>query len=363
MKLHDLLDRDLFRQAQADGHIRQQTHPTEPLAILNYTEPCAYARAWNPVTLACRGLIYNTQTEEIVARPWRKFFNVGEQGAARIPIEGPVQVTDKMDGSLGILYRPPNAGGWAIATRGSFSSAQAIYATVLLNTFLPRTAWCPDPGWTYLFEIIYRANRIVVDYGQRDELVLLGAIHTESGRMRGPDEIWWPGPKTTVFDHATYAAALGAAPRPNAEGMVVRDLITDAMVKIKQDDYVALHRIVTGLSARTVWQHLVDGKPVDELLAPLPEEFHPWVRDVVATLETTVTAALAEATKAHEELVDQLPDGWTRRDFAQVAVKHPLKWVLFYLLDGRDPRPELLKHSKPEPGWTPSGRQFTEDNA
>ena len=50
--------------------------------------------------------------------------------------------------------------------------------------------------------------------------------------------------------------------------------------KIKQDDYVALHRIVTGLSERTVWQHMTDGRPLAELLDGLPDELHTWTRDV-----------------------------------------------------------------------------------
>ena len=43
-------------------------------------------------------------------------------------------------------------------------------------------------------------------------------------------------------------------PRSNAEGVVVRTGLD--MVKIKQEDYVALHRILTMTSARMVWEHL-----------------------------------------------------------------------------------------------------------
>ena len=45
----------------------------------------------------------------------------------RIESDAPVEVTDKMDGSLGILYRRPD-GVCAIATRGSFASDQALEA-------------------------------------------------------------------------------------------------------------------------------------------------------------------------------------------------------------------------------------------
>ena len=89
-------------------------------------------------------------------------------------------------------------------------------------------------------------------------------------------------PVTDTFAYGTLAAALAAPPRPGAEGLVVRyiEQPPQRLVKIKQDDYVALHRIVTGLSERTVWQHMTDGRPLAELLDGLPDELHTWTRDV-----------------------------------------------------------------------------------
>lgn len=362
MKLFDLLDPDLFAQAQAEGHIRRQTHPTEPLAILNYTEKAAHEGVWHAVTLACRGLVYNTDTMEIVARPLAKFFNYGQAGAAHIALDTPVQVTDKADGSLGILYEVPSTGEWAIATRGSFTSEQALHATALYNA--DYLNFSPVPGWTYLMEIVYPANRIVVDYGPLDALVLLGAVDIVTGWFRGPDEIGlWPGPEVEIFDYPTLAHALAAEPRPNAEGFVVRDLDTGSRVKIKFAEYVYLHRIVTGLNARVVWQHLMDGKPLADLVAPLPDEFHPWVQTVADTLAAAVDQGIAEIDKVYAEILDQMPAGYTRGDFARLAVQHPCRAGLFLKYDGRDPRPDLLKHLKPEPGWTPSGRTYTEETA
>lgn len=348
-------------QAIADGHLRRQFHPSEPLAILNYTEKAAYENAWTPVTLACRGLIYRTDTGEIVARPFRKFFNHGQPGSAVIDLGAPVHVTDKLDGSLGIVYPLPS-GGWAVATRGSFASEQAIHATALLNDRY--AAWTPPAGLTALVEIVYPDNRIVVDYAGLDDLVLLGAVEIATGYLRAPAWVpGWPGPMARTFDAPTLAAALALPPRPNAEGVVVRCLRTDGMVKIKQADYVELHRIVTGMNARVVWRHLLEGKPLDELVAPLPDEFHPWCRDVAASIVSTVDSQMAEVDKAYAEVVASLPEGFGRKEFAALAVPHPLKWALFLMLDGRDPRPELWKRAEPEPFWTPCGRTFGEDTA
>ena len=369
--LYDLVNQDELRAAIEAKHVREQFHPTEPLAILNYTEACVYENGWNDTTLLCRGLIYNTENGGVVARPFAKFFNYGQPGAAEIPLDASVSVTDKADGSLGILYPLPS-GGWAVATRGSFTSEQAVFATELFNTRYADAA--PSPEWTLLVEIIAPWNRIVLDYGDTEDLYLLGAVHIENGSILEPDwfnDYDWPGPKVQTFTHATLADALAAEPRENAEGLVVRRRSTEEMVKIKQEDYVALHKIVTGLSQRTVWQHLVDGLPIEDLIMPLPDEFHTWVLEVAHELNRTVDRRENELRLAFHDVIADLPHvrfvtgdkRAAKKEFALVAKDHPDAWALFALYDGKDIRPKLWEAAKPEAFLTPSGRTFGEDAA
>ncbi len=356
--LADLFEPAALAAARADGYVRAQLHPSEPLAILNYTERAVYAGAWNEVTLACRGLVYDTRTGAVLARPFAKFFNHGQAGAAVIDLAAPVRVTDKLDGSLGILVPLP-AGGWAVATRGSFTSAQAAHATAV---FGERYAgrFTPPPGVTVLFEIVYPRNRIVVDYGDMDDLLLLGGVRIADGTVLDAAEITgWPGPVAATYPVASFAEALALPPRPGAEGIVVRCLATGGMVKLKQADYVALHRIVTGLTERTVWQHLVDGAPLDELIEPLPDEFHEWVRVVAARIMSDVDDAEVRLRASFAEI----EEGLSRKDFALAVGRHPQRWALFQLLDGRDIRPKLLLHAKPAGDTGPAGRTFDEDSA
>lgn len=371
--LYELLDEDELRAAVEAKHVREQPHPAEPLAILNYTEACVYENGWNETTLQCRGLIYNTATSEVVARPFAKFFNHGQPGAAEIPLDAEVSVTDKADGSLGIVYPLPS-GGWAVATRGSFTSEQAVFATKLFNDRYVDAA--PSREWTLLVEIIAPWNRIVLDYGDTEDLYLLGGVHIEGGAILEPD--WfnsfdWPGPKVETFTYSTLAEALGAEPRANAEGYVIRQRSTGAMLKIKQADYIALHKIVTGLSQRTVWQHLADGLPIDELIKPLPDEFHTWVLEVAHDLNRAVDARHTELKLAYHDLVAGDRTGFTvgatddpreiKKRFALQAKTHPDAWALFALYDGKNILPKLWEQAKPEAFLTPSGRTFSEDNA
>ncbi|MFI5931518.1 RNA ligase [Actinoplanes sp. NPDC051494] len=342
--LADVLDPADLATAIEAGLVRKQRHPTRPFEIYNYTEAAQYAGAWTPVTLMCRGLIVDTTSGLLLARPLAKFFNHTEIQAPALEPAAKVTVTDKADGSLGIIY--PDGDEWAVATRGSFASEQALHATELLRTRY--SGFTPPAGLTVLVEIIYPANRIVIDYAGLDDLVLLGAVDIASGQTFGPGAVpRWPGPVVESFEYATLADALAAPPRDGREGLVVHFTGSDERVKIKYAEYVRLHRLVTGLTDRTVWEILVAGGDLDTLTAPLPDEFHAWVRRVASELTAAVDGMAQDVEKEYSEIVAGLPEGWTRRDFAAVAGRRTNRWALFLRLDDKDYRPGIWQHVKP----------------
>jgi RNA ligase len=57
-------------------------------------------------------------------------------------------------------------------------------------------------------------------------------------------------------------------------------------MKIKFEDYIRLHRIITGVSNIAIWEHLMEEKSFDEILEKVPDEFYDWVKDTINTLET-----------------------------------------------------------------------------
>jgi RNA ligase len=361
MRLNELLDRDLLDEMLAGGYVRTQFHPTLPLQIFNYAEKAQYERVWNQVTRACRGLIVDTVSGEIVARPFPKFFNHGEPAAEGLDTSGPVCVTDKLDGSLGILY-PSGSGRFAIATRGSFISDQAAHATELWARDYA-SAWTPRAGLTYLFEIIYPDNRIVVDYGTLDDLVLLAVVSTEAGRTLPHSAHGWPGTLVRRFPYESLTEALSAPPRPGAEGLVVHFPTADQRLKIKQDDYVALHRMITGLTARRLWERCAvhatltahPDMPVkraaqalrmsvdevrgiraagpdwlEEIRRMAPEEFLEWIDGTVTGLTEQAEEVRAIAEKEALSLRDR-----SRRDAALAIQDHPHRSLIFAALDGK----------------------------
>lgn len=268
MKLQELMSLELLSEQIREGYVRAARHPSLPLSIYNYTEKTQFSQHWNDVTRQTRGLIVH-DNGDVVARPFEKFFNYGERGLHEMmSLDEPVYATDKMDGSLGILYPVESPYGlvtFRIATRGSFTSEQAVHATnVWVGSY--ESTFEPRAGWTYLFEIIYPENRIVVDYGQQDDLVLIGIVDNISGQVLSPDmAAGWTGPKASILYTGTLRGALSLPLRPGKEGMVLRSLMDGLTVKVKQPEYVELHRIVTNLNERTIWQRCVN---VDTTLVP-----------------------------------------------------------------------------------------------
>lgn len=261
----------------AEGWITARKHQDDavPYVIYDYTPKTANARKWNPVTVASRGLIVNYLTGEIVARPFAKFFNYGEavSGVEDFSTAGAVSVTEKMDGSMGILYRLPN-GEWAISTRGSMHSEQAAHATALYRKMYDGK-WTPRDDVTYVFEIIYPENRIVLDYGATDDIVLIGAIIKETGKSlvvnEEVGEWWWNTAPSYPF--ASFTDALSATVADDREGFVVHFLDSDQRLKIKGAEYVRLHSIILGVTPLSVWTRLSERHDIESWLEDVPTEF------------------------------------------------------------------------------------------
>jgi RNA ligase len=362
-----------------DGYIRQQHHPTEPLTIANYTEKASYGKVWNDVTLACRGLIWNTRNGQVVARPFRKFFNVSEHGDTDLAdvADEPVEVWEKADGSLGVLY--DTAAGLAVATRGSFTSEQAVHATGVLRSRYPN--YRPPADVTTLVEILYPGNRVVVDYRDLDDLLLLAGIDIATGRTTPFDNLRaaWPGPAVTRYPHSTLAEALAAPELPNREGYVIRFTGSDLRMKSKFADYIRLHRLVTGVTARVVWEHagsvdlhragvdtrriaqtlqmsqtevdgILAGSPGGDWMAPfldaVPEEFATWVTTTAQTVAADVDGWEAE----HKALFTTLGVDAANRRFAAARITmlpKPQQGAMFALLDGKTIRPMAWRATRP----------------
>jgi RNA ligase len=366
VKLSEVLDVSLMHRHVDDGLVSMRTHDSLPLHILNYTPEAAYSRHWDDVTRKCRGLIYNYETMEVVARPFEKFFNWDEAGSP-FPPSGPALRMEKVDGSLGILYRKEKHEGgcfvtvsYAIATRGSFHSEQAAWATGFFNAHMKEDLsangatgkfFNPHPSKTYLFEIIYPENRIVVDYGDYKGLVLIDVIDNATGFADTDefDNCVWPD---KIYRELVAGFDSGQAVEiaSNEEGFVYLWPTRNFRTKMKSAEYIRIHRLVSNLSEKSVWESLVAGKTLDEIKVGLPEEFHDFVDGVYNEIMSKVYDILLRTGNKFADLCSILgenPDDIDRKAFALAVGRDPDKKYLFLLLDGKPIYPVALAAAKP----------------
>jgi putative RNA ligase len=309
-----------------------------------------------------------------------KFFNVSETSDEELEkLAGePAEVWSKEDGSLGLIHY---AGGeLAVATRGSFASEQAIHATELLRAKYPN--WRPPAGVSVMVEIVYPANRIVVRYDDEfNDLILLSGVDMVSGRTVPFDDLRaaWPGPAVQRFPFTSLAEALAAPELPNREGYVIRFTDSDVRVKSKFTDYIRLHRLVTGVTARTVWEHagvvdlastgvdtrrigqtmqmdkveaerILAASPGGDWRAPfleaVPEEFADWVKATAARVEAEVDDWERAHTAAFASLGVSTAD---RRAAAGVITRlsKAQQGAMFALLDGKSIRSMAWRATRP----------------
>jgi RNA ligase len=144
--------------------------------------------------------------------------------------------------------------------------------------------------------------------------------------------------------------ALGNWPqRAGKEGVVVRS--GSKMVKLKQADYVELHRIVTNLSPKTIWQMLGNGRTIDSICAEIPDEFHQYVSDIGRNLLDQASQIKYDAEIDYRRCVTAAGGSQSvdtnRKEFARFATQAKHKALLFMLLDGKDIVPVVWDSIKP----------------
>lgn len=317
---------ELLKKYHEDGLLHKQIHPSLDLTIWNYTPKVQYERLWDEITKQCRGLVTNSNGD-VVARPFQKFFNYEELSIEEIPNEH-FNVYEKMDGSLGILFHYND--NWVFSSRGSFTSDQAIKGFQLLSKYDYKSL---DKNNTYLFEIIYPKNRIVVNYGDVEKLVLLGVIETKTGNELNiynenydllGFELVLEYNGIVNFDHLKTEIS------NSQEGFVIR-FKNGMRMKIKGDEYVRLHKIITNISNRDIWEYLKEGKPLDEILEKVPDEFYNWVRDTKDQFES-------DFLKIRLSVEDEFYSLVNRKEFAEKVKDNKYQHLLFKRLNSYSPQ-------------------------
>ena len=205
--------------------------------------------------------------------PFPKFFNYGEVSTFGYEtLTGGVNVMEKLDGSLGIVYF--HDGVWNCATKGSFDSTQAIWGKAWLNDNLNTSELIR--GHTYLFELVYSDNQIVVKY-EYEGMILLSAYSScgiEYERMeieKLANSIGTRAAETYEFSGIPDLLKRAAQIDRNNEGWVLR-FANGHKLKIKGDEYCRIHRLISNVTPLGVWDLIRNNDDILSIRKELPEE-------------------------------------------------------------------------------------------
>ncbi len=313
------------------GLLKSQAHPNKNLVIWNYDQKVQIRGDWDDITLKCRGLVTDCDGK-IIARSFNKFFNIEEN---RHQATEDFEVYAKIDGSLGLIFY--HEGSWETASRGSFISDQAKQAGIMLDANIDEEKL--DKTLTYVVEILYPENRIVVDYNARRSLVFLSAFRTN-------------GEEVFLDRHDLRAAGFEVVERydfedykvlkelnwANSEGFVVRFSNGDR-VKIKFEQYLAMHRVVTNMSSSTLFEWFKEGSAVlEERLKEIPDEFYESAKHQWKDFQERYDKLFEKATNRISEI-----GICSAKDFAFAIKDDENKAILFALRNHKEVRKIICK--------------------
>lgn len=326
---------DQLERRVEEGWLRRQTDGDTGLQIFNYTEATQYGRKWDKYTLACRGLVLDSDYN-LVAKPFPKFFNLGEPDCPALPEGADVgfEAFEKIDGSLGIWFF--HDGRWRVVTRGSFQNEYVEWAVANapdLSTF--------PTHYTILSEICMPSDLDGMPRAVKHEpgIYYLGAtdLHSMVDLNPGTTAHMWRGPTAKIHEAASVDELTHRAKRREGmEGWVVR-YHNGLRVKIKTSWYLHIFRAISALNEKHV-KELMLKAGLDEWLKDFPEELQDEARAIYdgiqARFVTRRDVIIKDFARINAETTKMRDHRENRKAFALAVRNHPEKSYLFQLYDG-----------------------------
>ncbi len=285
MNVTDYLKNNSLVTLEDQYHLIISRHDSLPLVILNYDQ--INSPKTDPLVMECRGLVVEEGTWDVIARPFGRFFNLGEAKNICDSFDwSDFSTMEKVDGTLAILYN--YNGQWIVNTRRTFGEGQTVTGTTWKELFFIAAdsnfeEFCQDldPEYTYLFEICSPYNKIVRTYTS-PQLYLLAVINKNNGEELNIKElVKLSSDKNIKFpnyfefhspDEIIEWLDENAKNDATFEGVVVKDR-NNLRIKIKSKTYVALHQLKSNdnLFIPKNLVPIVLGAECEEVLTYFPE--------------------------------------------------------------------------------------------
>jgi RNA ligase len=287
------VDLELMQYFVGQKAVRVGQHPDGELTIHNYNSAYMKDNDYNvhPLVGMSRGLILDREGN-VIARPFSQLTELGEDD--ELP-EGERSHYQKIDGTMLVQYTD-NEGALRAATRTSFDARHAMAGTELLRQYQDYPF---DPNLTYIWEMVHPdlRNNLIVDYGNRKDITLLGNIATATGieaPLPNQAEVPFPVVKEYAGPLFESVSSIRALDWQNREGVVVRmdsGPVAGQRFKIKFPTFEFLTMEKHGEIEYWLYDRLLRGKSFSKSIGKVPESVRPMIIDHVRKLDGKITAA------------------------------------------------------------------------
>lgn len=320
-----------FNRSQIEKYIKFskftcEKHPTEDLYIYGYISNKSKGGeiVWDNINIHLRGIILN-EKGDIIQRSFPKFhtfkkyitknkIGLSDNQILTLP-SCKFKIYEKLDGSMAMLY-------WVndkpfLASQRSFKSINAVKATEILYKKYQKAFNRLNKKHSYIFEVINPETRVMVDYSDVEDLVLIGIIETKTGNELKLTNIGFPIAKdyTRVYGHITDLEELSRLNLPNIEGFVLHyenglkvkikfpwfseaHLIANKIIKYNKIIFENKQRLFSSLNLNKksitnyqIWELLCNNHYIESIKLNIPEEFYYygfeiWFNDILENFKS-----------------------------------------------------------------------------
>jgi len=301
------------------------------LVIFSYhfVDPSVFQRY--PESRELRGIVFDSTSGEVIARPFPKFFNLGEDACA-ITGNTVVSANEKIDGSLvtAFVYNQQVQ----LASKGSLNSWVTREAAQLLSENHKQLVRdLHNQGYTVIFEYVSREKPVVIQY-PRSELIFVGARSVDSGEMMMPETIAeiakrYSVPYARIQFQRVRAGKIRESIR-NKEGIegIVAYADTVNIAKIKTEWYFRLNKYnPQNLTEKQIRKAFFE-QTIDDIYSSLPEASKQRINEVIAKITKRIQKTVNEV----REFFKAVDPTMTRKDFALLIQKtvRPERRCIYY---------------------------------
>jgi len=338
--------KDLVNKYLSEGSITGVRHSVLPLTIYKYTRQAQYEKRFDGVLDKFRGLVLDDNYRP-VNNTIPKFFNYQELGIKAshdTPNSKSIAgIYEKYDGSIINVFKFQDK--IIITSMQSFESDMVKVAEDLLPNYIndELIAWL-DAGWTFVFEVIYPENRIVVNYGDNTTLVLLAVRNVDGTEEFNLRKFSWMNIARKV--HMPWEQLFEEITKPycNKEGYVV--VFGDgSRVKFKYNEYFELHAAFSDYSKKRLIELAIEKKTINpkDLIADFPDELY-----ALAEKDLNDITELFIAIYGSVGIMKDKCHGMSIKEIALEYSQHKLFHVLMSNIRGKDTTVGILKLIKDE---------------